>query len=123
MVHHIIHQGKQLPIDFNVMTLIRLAKIYNTDLTGLHEIFSKFKDEEDYINFVGNIGAVALTEGSRREGEGVKYTPDDIFDMLTVDMTLAQQLIDMMLATMNGKEVFPVAATTKPPKRRAKVNE
>lgn len=119
MLHYINHQGKQLPVDFNVWTLVRLARVYNTDLSGLQEVFAKFDNEEDSIRFVGNLGAVALTEGSRREGTNVKYTPDDIYDMLTVDMTLAQQLIDMMFATMDGPKVFPMAApTTTPPKKK-----
>jgi hypothetical protein len=122
MLHYIHHEGKELPVDFNVWTLVRLAKAYNTDLSGLQEVFAKFDNEEDRIRFVGNLGAIALTEGSRREGGGVRFTPDDIFDMLTIDMTLAQQLIDMLFATMDGPEVFPMAATTTaPPKRKTKV--
>jgi hypothetical protein len=122
MLHYIHHEGKELPVDFNVWTLMLLAKAYNTDLSGLHEIFARFDNEEDRIRFVGNLGAIALTEGSRREGGGVRFTPDDIFDMLTIDMTLAQQLIDMLFATMDGPKVFPMAATTTaPPKRKTKV--
>ena len=103
-------------------TLVRLAKAYNTDLSGLQEIFAKFDNEEDRIRFVGNLGAIALTEGSRREGGGVRYTPDDIFDMLTADITLAEQLIDMLFETMEGSKVFPKAATTTaPPKKKTKV--
>jgi hypothetical protein len=122
MLHYIHHEGKELPVDFNVWTLVRLAKAYNTDLSGLQEVFAKFDNEEDYIRFVGNLGAIALTEGSRREGGGVRFAPDDIFDMLTTDMTLAQQLIDMLFATMDGPKVFPMAApTTAPPKKNRKV--
>ena len=44
MLHYIHHGGKELPVDFNVWTLVRLAKAYNTDLSGLHEIFAKFDD-------------------------------------------------------------------------------
>lgn len=122
MLHYIHHEGKELPVDFNVWTLMLLAKAYNTDLSGLHEIFAKFDNEEDHIRFVGNLGAIALTEGSRREGGGIRFTPDDIFDMLTTDMTLAQQLIDMLFAAMDGTKVFPTAATTTaPPKKKIKV--
>lgn len=122
MLHYIHHEGKELPVDFNVWTLVRLAKAYNTDLSGLHEIIAKFDNEEDYIRFVGDLGAIALTEGSRREGGGVRFTPDDIFDMLTTDMTLVQQFIDMLFATMDGPKVFPKAATTTtPPKKKTKV--
>lgn len=121
MLHYIHHEGKELPVDFNVWTLVRLAKAYNTDLSGLHEIFAKFDNEEDHIRFVGNLGAIALTEGSRREGGGVRFTPDDIFDMLTTDMSLAQQLIDMLFATVDDSKVFPTAATTTaPPKKKIK---
>ena len=120
MLHYIDFGGKELPVDFNIRTLIRVAKAYNTDLTGLQEVFANFTDEEDYITFVGNIGSVALTEGSRREGGGIIFTPDDVYDIITVDMSIAQQLIDMLFETMRGTEVFPAAAApTKPPKKKA----
>lgn len=118
MLHYIHHEGKELPVDFNVWTLMLLAKAYNTDLSGLHEIFARFDNEEDRIRFVGNLGAIALTEGSRRDGGGVRFTPDDIFDMLTTDMTLAEQLIDMLFETMEGSTVFPMAPTTKEPQKK-----
>lgn len=124
MLHYITYNSPdgavQLPIDFNIWTLIRVAKCYNTDLSGLQEVFKSFSNEEDSILFVANVGAVALTEGARREGGGVKkhYDVDDIFDMLTIDMSIAQQLLDNLFATMEGSKVFPMAPTIKEPQKK-----
>jgi hypothetical protein len=120
MLQYINHNGKQLPIDFNIKTLVCLAKVYNTSITGLSDVFYSFKDEADSIAFIANVGAVALSEGSRRAGGAATYTDDDIYDMLTVDISLAEKLIDMLFATMQSSQVFPKAATaTMPPKKKS----
>lgn len=112
-----------MPVDFNIMTLVKIAKHYGTDLTGIQEVFRSFKGEEDSIVFVGTIGSVALTEGARRAADGgdyKRYNNDDVYDMLTVDMTLAEQLLSEFFESMEGSKVFPKAPAKKAPKKRSK---
>lgn len=123
MLRYITHCGENLPVNFNIKTLLEIAKVYGTDLTGIQEVFKGFKGDEDSITFVATVGAVALTEGARRtaeDGEYKRYTLDDLYDMLTVDMSLAEQLLDVFFSSMNAPKVFPKAAKVKPPKKKHK---
>lgn len=123
MLRHITHCGKELPVSFNVLTLLDIADAYNTDLTGIQEVFKSFKTTRDTVSFIAKVGAIALTEGARRTAEGgeyKRYTIDDLCDMLTVDMALAEQLLDALFSSMNAPQVFPNAAQAKPPKKKHK---
>lgn len=122
MLRYITHNGKELPVDYNVMTLAKIASHYGTDLTGIQEMLGKFKSEEQYLEFIATIGSISLTRGAARAGEKDKvYTHDDIYDMLTEDMAFAECLFNGIFASMEGgAEVFPKAAkaTPKPPKKK-----
>lgn len=124
MIRHITYEGCQLPADFNIMTLTRIAKSYSCDITALPTMFAKLKgDIEASLTFVATVGSIALTEGARREAEGgdyKRYTLDDIYDMLTVDLAISEQLADCLLDSIQASKVFQMAATTTPPKKRAK---
>ena len=68
-------------------------------------------------------GSVALTEGARRAtqtGEYKSYSVDDLFDMLTVDMSIAEQLLNELFASMEGSNVFPTAPKGKAPKKKSR---
>lgn len=122
MLRYITHNGKELPVEFNVMTLAKIASHYGADLTGIQEMLGKFENVEQRLEFVGTIGSIALTRGAERAGEKDKvYTHDDIYDMLIEDMAFAERLINEIHASMEGgAEVFPKAAkaTPKPPKKK-----
>lgn len=122
MLRYITHNGKELPVDFNVMTLAKIASHYGTDLTGIQEMLGKFKEEEQYLEFIATIGSISLTRGAARAGDKDKiYTHDDIYDMLTEDMAFAERLFNGIFASMEGgAEVFPkvAKATPKPPKKK-----
>ena len=123
MLRQINYNGTELNADFNIRTLLKIAKCYNVDLTGIEEVFRNFKDQEDILTFVATIGSVALTEGGRRATEtGVyrSYSVDDLFDMLTVDMSIAEQLLNELFASMEGSNVFPTAPKGKAPKKKSK---
>lgn len=121
MLRYITHNGEELPVDYNVMTLAKIAGHYGTDLTGIQEMLGKFKNEEQYLEFIATIGSISLTRGAARSGKDKVYTHDDIYDMLTEDMAFAEHLFNGIFASMEGgAEVFPKAAkaTPKPPKKK-----
>lgn len=123
MLRQIKYNGQELSADFNIRTLLKIAKCYNVDLTGIQEVFLGFKDDQEaMLTFVATMGSVALTEGARRTAEGGEYkcySVDDLFDMLTVDMSIAEQLLNELFASMEGSNVFPTAPK-KAPKKKSK---
>lgn len=124
MIRYITYEGSQLPADFNIMTLTRIAKSYSCDITALPVMFAKFKDDiEASLTFVATVGSIALTEGARREAEGgdyKRYTLDDLYDMLTIDLAISEQLADCLLDSLQASKVFQMAAQTQPPKKSRK---
>lgn len=123
MIRHIRYEGRELPVDFNIMTLMQLAKRYDTDLSGLREVFASFTDEMSSITFIANVGAIALTEGARRTAHGAeheRYDVDRLYDMLTVDMSISEQLLTELFSSMEGSKVFPTAVKNRPPKKKNK---
>lgn len=113
MVRYFSIDGVDTPADFSIRTLAQLARVYNTDITGLFEAFSNFKDELDYIDAVANIGSLALNAGAQREGTGKSYTAYDLYDILSQDMTLAEQIINSLFESMQSSANF-----TAPPKAK-----
>lgn len=113
MIRYITVNGVDTPADFSIRTLAQLARAYNTDITGLFEVFSSFKDELDYIDAVANIGSLALNAGAQREGTGKSYTAYDLYDILSQDMALAEKMINSLFESMQSTENF-----TEPPKAK-----
>lgn len=113
MVRYFSIDGVDTPADFSIRTLAQLARVYNTDITGLFDTFSSFKDELDYIDAVANIGSLALNAGAQREGTGKSYTAYDLYDILSQDMTLAEQMINSLFESMQSSGNF-----TAPPKAK-----
>lgn len=131
MLRYITSNNEQLPADFSLMTAVKIAKAYGTDITGISEIFSKLDDAESQLIFLSRVGAIALTEGSLRCAvethipitEAKRYTEYDVIDMLTVDMSMAEELTRHLSESFENLAVFqkpqatPVAPKTKKRKR------
>lgn len=111
MVKYFVIDGVDTPADFSIMTLAQLARTYDTDITGLFDVFSNFKSEVEYIDAVAHIGVCALNAGAKRESTGNSFTVYNLYDILSVDMSLAEQFIEALFASMKADANF-----TKPPK-------
>lgn len=112
MIRYFTIEGVDTPADFSIRTLAQLGREYHTDITGLFEAFKNFADEVDYIDAVAKIGMCALNAGAKREGITKSYTVYDLYDILTRDMSLAEQFINTLFQSMQGDENF-----TEPPKK------
>lgn len=120
MVHYLDIAGQSTPADFSIMTLAQLAKTYNTDITGLAELFQSFNDEVEYIEVVANIGVAAFNAGAKREKTGKEFTIYDMYDALTADMSLAENLLNNLFSSMRTEQVFPTPRATAEKKRSSK---
>lgn len=121
MIHYIKINGADKPADFSIMTVAQIAAVNGTDITGLVERIQKYSTEAEYLEFVASAGAVALNAGAKRESTGEKFTEFDLYDALSLDMSIAQVIIDKLFGSMNGNAVFqqpPVAAAPKRPKSK-----
>ena len=113
--------GEQCPADFSIMTAVKLAKEYGVDITGLQEKVSNLGDLEGYLDFVAKIGVIALNEGAKREGLEKRYTIYDLYDILSEDLSIAEEFVSNLLDSFGGKKVFPTATEIKPsPKHKGK---
>lgn len=115
MIRYFVIDGVEQPADFSIMTLAQLGREYNTDITGLFEVFQGFSDEVEYIDAVAKVGMCALNAGAKREGITKSYTVYDLYDILTRDMSLAEQFINTLFESMQGDKNF-----TEPPTKVAK---
>ena len=122
MLRYFVIEGVDTPADFSIRTLAQLGREYHTDITGLFDVFQNFADEVDYIDAVAKIGMCALNAGAQREGTGKIYTMYDLYDILTKDMSLAEQFINALFESMQGDAVFQKPPTTaaKGAKKRGK---
>lgn len=120
MVHYLDIAGQSTPADFSIMTLAQLAKTYNTDITGLAELFQSFSDEVEYIEVVANIGVMAFNAGAKREKTGKEFSIYDMYDALTADMSLAENLLNNLFSSMRTEQVFPTPPATAGKKKSSK---
>lgn len=120
MVHYLDIAGQSTPADFSIMTLAQLAKTYNTDITGLAELFQSFSDEVEYIEVVANIGVMAFNAGAKREKTGKEFSIYDMYDALTADMSLAENLLNNLFSSMRTEQVFPTPPATAEKKKSSK---
>lgn len=120
MVHYLDIAGQSTPADFSIMTLAQLAKTYNTDITGLAEVFQNFSDEVEYIEVVANIGVAAFNAGAKREKTGKEFSIYDMYDALTADMSLAENLLNNLFSSMRTEQVFPTPPATAGKKKSSK---
>ena len=120
MVHYLDIAGQSAPADFSIMTLAQLAKTYNTDITGLAELFQSFSDEVEYIEVVANIGVMAFNAGAKREKTGKEFSIYDMYDALTADMSLAENLLNNLFSSMRTEQVFTTPPATAEKKKSSK---
>ena len=118
MIRYLNISGEQCPADFSIMTLVRIAQQYDVDITGLGELLGKQTSLEAQLTLVANVAVEALNAGAKREGIDKRYNVYDIYDALTIDMSLSQEVLDGFTASFKGSEVFlkPSKATAKPKK-------
>ena len=110
-------KGEKLPIDFSIMTVLEVCEIYSTDPTGIADVFSGMKTLREQMQFVINVGVIALNDGAKREGDARRYNEFTLREMLTEDMTLSERIINGLFSTFQAPEVFPT-----PTKESAKKN-
>lgn len=120
MIRNINYCGERRPADFSIMTAIKLAKEYDVDITALQEKIANLGDMEGYMDFVARLGVIALNEGAKREGLDDRYTVYDLYDALSEDLSIAEELINNLLDSFGGKKVFPTATETKKPSPKKK---
>lgn len=125
MLRTILFDNQELPVDYSIMTALKLAEAYNTDITGLSEVFSHLNTLEEQLQFVTTVGAIALTEGSLRQaceqghGPAKRYTKYDVLDVLTADMSLAEVIIQQLSESLEATKVFQTAPPKVVPKTKA----
>lgn len=120
MLRTINYCGEQRPADYSIMTAIKLSKEYGIDITGLQEKIASLGEMDDYIDFVARLGVVVLNEGAKREGLDVRYTVYDLYDALTADLSIAEELVDNLLDSFSNEKVFPTATGKPSPKKKKK---
>lgn len=130
MLRYIQVNNESLPVDFSIMTAVKIADSYNVDITGISEVFTSLDTLEEQLNFIARVGAIALTEGSLRKAaeEGIspkeakRYTEWDVVDILTADLSVSETLLGYLTESFESSKVFqkpqatPVASKKK--KRR-----
>lgn len=112
MIRQIQVNGEAKPADFSILTFIQLAKAYHTDITAVGEIFGRLNDTESQMRFVAEVGALAFTEGARREGRAERYTSYDLLDMMTLDLTVMNSIIEAFIESLHGSAVFQAPQAT-----------
>lgn len=110
--------GEKCPADFSIMTAVKLAKEYGIDVTGLQAKIANLNDTEDYLDFVAKTGTIAFNEGAKREGLDKRYTVYDLYDIMSEDLSIAQELISNMLDSFGSSKVFPKATGKTSPKNK-----
>lgn len=120
MLHYIEIHGVEFPVDLSIRTITKLAKLYNTDITGLVEKITTPKDIDESLDFIEQLGVVVLNDGAERANTGTSYSVYDVRDFMTVDSKFSDAITQMLLDTFEQSEVFqkpPVAAAPKKAKK------
>lgn len=116
MIRYIKFSGEDVAVDFSIRTLSILGREYNTDVTGLAEIVaSQAENVDEILELIERLAVLALNDGAERTGDKRRYTKFDVRDAVTVDATLGETLLNMLMETFQQAEVFP-----KPPTEVAK---
>ena len=120
MLRHISIQGVDHPVDLSIRTITKLAKLYNTDITGLVEKITTPKDIDESLDFIEQLAVVVLNDGAERANTGASYSVYDVRDFMTVDSKFSDAITQMLLETFEQSEVFqkpPVAVAPKKAKK------
>lgn len=127
MLRYIQVNNESLPVDFSIMTAVKIANSYNVDITGISEVFTSLGTLEKQLSFIACVGSIALTEGSLRKAaeEGIspneakRYTEYDVLDILTVDLSVSETLLGYLTESFESSKVFPKPqATPVAPKKK-----
>ena len=120
MLHYIEIHGVEFPVDLSIRTITKLAKHYNTDITGFVQMITDAKDVDSSLDVIETLGTMVLNDGAERANTGNSFTVFDIRDYVTADPHFAENLTTLMLDTFEQGEVFqkpPVAAAPKKAKK------
>lgn len=130
MLRYIQVNNESLPVDFSIMTAVKIANSYKVDITGISEVFTNLGTLEEQLSFIARVGSIALTEGSLRKAaeEGInpieakRYTEYDVLDILTVDLSVSETLLNYLTESFESSKVFqkPQATPVAPKKKKHK---
>lgn len=120
MIRQLNISGEQCPADFSIMTLAKIAREYDTDITGLATLAAGDGHLDEQLKFIATLGAEALNAGAERERLLRKYTVYDLYDALTEDLSLAETLLTAFKDTFEGSSVFPKPSTATAKKEKKK---
>lgn len=120
MLHYIEIHGVEFPVDLSIRTITKLAKHYNTDITGFVEMITGAKDVDSSLDVIETLGTMVLNDGAERANTGTSYSVYDVRDFMTVDSKFSDAITQMLFETFEQGEVFqkpPVAAAPKKAKK------
>lgn len=115
MLTTIICAGNSYRADFSLMTALQLCERYDVDVTGLAQLFNGMTSERQKVGFIIDLGVIAINDAAMREHRAERVDEFDIRDMLTIDMSFGQRLIEELFRALQADEVFP-----KPPRKAAR---
>lgn len=107
--------GKPYSVDFSLMTALQLCERYDVDVTGLAELFNSMSSQRQKLDFIIQLGIIAINDAAMREHRAERVDEFDVRDMLTLDVSFGQVLIEELFKALQVEEVF-----SKPPKKAAR---
>ncbi len=120
MVRYIETKGRKLAVAFSLRKIFALCSKYNIDLDGLVQKLTVLKLDEPSYELLLDLGVLGLNTGAEREGTTERFTADDVDAIFTHDLGALRKLIEALITSLQGEEVFPKATTEAPksPKKR-----
>lgn len=97
------------------MTALQLCDHYNVDVTGLGSLYNDMTSQYQRLDFLIRLGVIALNDAAQREHREIRYDEFDVRDMLTLDVSFGEELINGLYKSLNGEVVFQ-----EPPRKAAK---
>lgn len=107
--------GKDYAVDYSLMTALQLCDHYNVDVTGLGSLYNDMTSQYQRLDFLIRLGVIALNDAAQREHREIRYDEFDVRDMLTLDVSFGEELINGLYKSLNGEVVFQ-----EPPRKAAK---
>lgn len=98
MTREIIINGKPHPIAFGMRAQKEAAKIIGADFQNT---LSGEIDPEKGFDLMLAVARVALNEGARKSGSTVRFSEDNIVDMMDDDPTFMEQIQEMFSESQN----------------------
>lgn len=107
--------GEDYAVDYSLMTALQLCDHYNVDVTGLGSLYNDMTSQYQRLDFLIRLGVIALNDAAQREHREIRYDEFDVRDMLTLDVSFGEELINGLHKSLNGEVVFQ-----EPPRKAAK---